>query len=269
MERNFEHLTQFAGLALGLLLIVRLLLLHLQRTYLIFSVFVIADLIGSALWMLRSWGGSPLSTIDYRLLWLTDRVVVWGLLLWTVVALLDAVLARYPGIATLSRKTLNFCFLGAVVIAALSAFPEYAASETAHKTISWKAHLVIAGLVAERVVFSIALLAMLAILAFLLWFPVEIPRNLVVFTTGFLIYFSVMNFALLARSFWSSDILPYASVAGSLVSVVCFAYWGLSISKRGEIASAGLYLNREAKQQERLMQRLELLNDSLLRAARR
>lgn len=268
MGMNFEHFAQYVDFGLGLLLIARLLALRLHKVYTIFSYFLIADLLGSILWIVRSIPGSPLRLLDYRLIWLSDRILVWGLLLWTVVALLEAVLVQYPGIVNMSRKVLHYCFLGSIGIAALSALPEYSASEGG-QAATWQDHALVAGLVAERVVFSIALLAILTLMTFLLWFPVRIPRNLVIFTTGFLVYFTVMNAVLLARSFWSHDLMEFASITGSLIAAICFAYWGLFISKTGELATATLHLVREPRQQERLMERLELLNDSLLRAARR
>ncbi len=51
------------------------------------------------------------------------------------------------------------------------------------------------------------------ILLFLLWFPVEISRNLVVFSAGFVVYFAAKTSLLLERSFWSHDSTRIVSMA--------------------------------------------------------
>ncbi len=122
--------------------------------------------------------------------------------------------------------------------------------------------------VGERTVSSAALLALLAVLSFLLWFPVQIPRNLAVFSIGFVVYFSFKNLVYLAMSFSPQNIVDFVSVTASIVATACFAYWALFISAAGEKAKTKLSIWKPADQ-EQLLQQLEMLNQSLIRSARR
>ena len=115
---------------------------------------------------------------------------------------------------------------------------------------------------------STALLALLAVLGFLLWFPVQIPRNLAVFNVGFLVYFSFKNLVFLAMSFSSQNMVRFVSVTASMVAAACFAYWAVFISAAGEKAKTRLSIWKPADQ-EQLLQQLEMLNQSLIRSARR
>ncbi len=121
----------------------------------------------------------------------------------------------------------------------------------------------------DRVISSTALLALLCVLCFLLWFPVEISRNLAVFTAGFVVYFAAKTSLLLGRSFWSHDINRIVSIATGIIVTICLAYWGIFISAAGERVRTRLGHLWRPEEQERLMGQLEAINASLLRASRR
>lgn len=265
---TFAHLAQYVDLVLGTILVIKLLRLRLHKVYGVFCLFLAVDLLSSAMWALWFIPGSPFKGLDYRLVWLVGRCIAWILTLWTILNLLDAVLAGFSGIAKISRAVFRWSFLAALVIAAISAVPEYTASgiNPEHANLE---NLVIVGLVVERVVASTSLIVMLSVLIFLLWFPKQVPRNLALFSIGFLVYFGVKNLVLLARSFWSHNIYDVVNTTASVVAGACFAYWALFLSSAGEQVQTKLSIHWKPDEQERLMHRLELLNESLLRTAKR
>jgi hypothetical protein len=120
---TFVQISQVLNIALGAMLVVRLVSLRLERVYRIFSLFLCCELIVSLVEFISS--VEPDFLPDYRIIWLTGRVVIWILTLWTVYALLGAVLAELPGILGLSRKVLNLTFL----------------AERTHTPIRWRKRL--------------------------------------------------------------------------------------------------------------------------------
>ena len=259
---SWVRIGQFVNLGLGLILMIRLLYARLERVYSIFCMFLAAEFIASLLSFLKKVASH--SFPDYRIMWLAGRAVIWVFTLWTVYALLDAVLAHLPGLLRFSRKLLNTVFVLAVVFGMLTARPEYSVSG-----LSGLGRAAGIGIVLDRVVSTIALLALLSILGFLLWFPVEISKNLIVFATGFLVYFSAKGALMLSRSLWSHDSLNLVSNIDMLISGACFAYWAIFISPQGEMVSIKMGHSWRAREQERLLGQLEAMNVALLRTAAR
>jgi hypothetical protein len=267
---NWEWIAQIVQVTLGFLLIARLLLLRLHRIYEIFCAFLLVDILGSLFWFIWNDSYSVRSHIDYRSGWLVGRVAFWILMVWTVYALLAAILANLDGIYRLSRKVLKISFAVAIIIGLLSAIPEYWASGVSGpKYTNPLDKLVGIGMIFDRVLSSAALLVLLAILILLLWFPVQISRNLAVFSAGLLVYFAAKTTVMLGRNFWSHDSTRGVGIAITFAMSVCIAYWAMFISRAGERVRTRPGHAWKPAQQERLMVQLEALNASLLRSARR
>lgn len=252
---------QYVVLVLGILLLVKLLASGLHKLYLIFCCFLAADLSGSVLWVVNT----SVPFVDERFIWLIDRVIVWIFMFWTVIALLDAVLKNYPGILRLSRNVLRGTLATVIGIGLLSAIPEYAA--TSHDHAGWLARSVTASFVIERVVSSVSLGCLLTVLIFLLWFPVEVPRNLAVFCVGFVVYFLIATGVLLANNYLSTHLRDFVSITANIVESACLAYWFLFISKSGEFTRSRLSIHWRGDDQNRLIAQLESLNQSLVRSS--
>jgi hypothetical protein len=273
---SFVQISQVLNLALGALLVIRLVSLRLERVYTIFCLFLGCELLVSLVEFFSSI--EPNLLPDYRITWLTGRVVIWILTLWTVYALLGAVLAELPGILGLSRKVLNLTFLAAGAVGILTVRPEYSLSGAAAYTDP-VARAVAVGFVLDRVVCSVALLALLLILGFLLWFPVQISKNLIVFTTGFIVYFAAKGSLLIMHSVWSHESLSSDTADQALrrlvsnlimfVSSACFAYWAIFITRQGETVPIRIGHLWQRHDQERMIGQLEAMNAALLRAAAR
>ncbi|MGI8962056.1 MAG: hypothetical protein ACR2IV_20320 [Bryobacteraceae bacterium] len=250
--------------ALCLALIIRLLLLRLHRVYRIFCLFLVSELSASLVADLKFL--APGSLPDYRIIWIVAQSVIWICTLWTVYALLDAVLTNLPGILGFSRKLLNGAFISAGILALLTAPPEYSVSGAA-EFLDPIARAVSIGFVLDRVLSTVALLVLVSILGFLLWFPVEVSKNLIVFSTGFLVYFAAKTALLLTRSFWSHQSLNLVSNLIMFISCACYAYWAMFISRQGENVPVRVGHSWRVREQERLIGQLEAINAALLRTA--
>jgi hypothetical protein len=265
MAHSWE-IPQFISDGLACLLVCRLVLLRLHAVYRVFCCFLIFDVISSGVAFVEL--GALNAVSAYRITWIGLRIIAWILSLWMVYALLDAVLANFRGILKFSRKLLNATFLLALVVALSTAKPEYTVGGLAASTVPIFRVLGLA-LVVERVICSAALLALIAILGFILWFPVRLPRNLVVFSIGFVAYFAINTGLILIEDFVSHAISQTVSNSLTLLLSLCYAYMAISITAAGERRSISVGHSWSAPEQQRLMRQLEDMNEALIRAAAR
>ncbi len=263
---NWSHIAQGVSDALTVILIVRLSTLRLRSVYRIFCIFLLFELLASLIIFLETVAHDP--RLDYRLTWMGLRVIAWILSLWMVYALLEAALATRPGILRFSRKLLNSTFVVAIAIALVTAKPEYSVQGLPVPMDSIERAVRIT-FVLERVISMTALLALISILAFVLWFPVPMPRNLAVFSLGFLVYFSAKTGLLLAYTFWSPRNAQLFSDGVIFVLAACFAYWTLFINAAGEKAPVTMGHSWHLGEQKRLLGQLEAMDSALARASRR
>jgi hypothetical protein len=261
------RLAELFSNALGIALIFRLLYLRLHSVYRVFCLFLLYELLASSVFLYEILAHD--ARLDYRLTWIAMRVTAWVLSLWMVYALLTAVLEKLPGILRFSRKLLNWAFPIAIVIALLTISPEYSASGLSD-SVQPIARAVGVAFILERVIATVCVLVLLGILGFILWFPVQMPRNLAVFSLGYVIYFGSETALLLIRSIWPQQNLNGAiSVATSFVLSACFIAWLLLINKKGEAVPVRIGHRWQLQEQKRLIGQLESMNAALLRAARR
>lgn len=250
---------------LSVCLILRLRALRLHSVYRVFWIFLLFDVVSTLIAMYELSGHD--SHLDYRLTWMVLRLPAWILTFWMVYAFISAVLHTLPGILNFSRKLLNYILPIAIGLAALSFKPEYTASglSTISDPIN---HVLGIAIVLERVVATIALLVFAAILAFVLWFPVQMPRNLAIFSIGLVFYFGAKVALLLIHSYVSHASADLVNNGISLTLSACYIYWGLFITKEGETVAVRMGHSWRKQDQKRLIRRLEELNAALLNAGR-
>jgi hypothetical protein len=270
---DWPSVAQYVELCLSVILIARLLSLGLHRVYRYFSFFLLADISGTLLWVAdRRLEGTPIY-VDYRILWLGDLAAIWIFTFLTVYALLDAILAQLPGILKLSHRVLNLSFLVALGVALGTALPEYRAAIMTEALPDRLGHLIAGAIVLDRVVATVALVTLLVITIFLIWFPVNMSRNLLTFFSGFVVYFSLracLNLAVSLRSNGAADFVRFTNLLSAAIVSAIFAGWAIFLSKAGETVPAKVRLAPWRKnEQDLLVAQLHAMNASLLRAARR
>jgi hypothetical protein len=253
----------------ALVLIIRLISFRvkLQNVYLVFCVFLGFQLLDSLVSLLE-FALRDRNFVDYRLSWMAFRVGSWAVSLWMVYALLSAILQSLPGILRGSRIVLNAIFSLALLVAILSASPEFSAvgikkfpDPIDRMLLSWY--------VFDRVISMAAILALVVIIGFVLWFPVQMPKNLALFSVGFLVYFGAKTALRLMRSYVSHDSLIFFSNGIGLVLAACLVYWFVSIKPASQNVQVRLGHSWEVEEQKRLIGQLESMNAALLRSSRR
>lgn len=267
---NFTRIVQLLSELLTIALVVRIVSLRLHSVYRVFCLFLIFQFLSSSVAFLELLLHNR--TLDYRISWMIMQSIAWVLWLWMVYALLKAILAKLPGILKLSQKVLNFVFPAAILIAVLTARPELYASRGAVALGRIDRALALT-FVLDRVIATVALLVLLAMLVFILWFPVQMPRNLARFSIGFVIYFAAQTVFLLFRNYQAYEVneqvRALVSNAISSVLVGCFVYWLAFLNSEGEISPVRMGHSWRADEQSRLIGQLEAMNAALVRGARR
>lgn len=263
---DWPHLAEAVSDCIALVLALRLLALKLHTVYRVFCLFLIFEVAASgvALWIQLA---NP-HAVDYRIVWLGFAPVGWILYVALIYTLLKALLEKFPGILNFSRKVLHFSFAAAAVIGVATAYPEFLAQERTVGPVQTLGRLVEAGMVGERIFSMVVALALIATLAFILWFPVRMPRNLAVFSVGFIVYFVAKTSLLLVYSFWPGLDLAVLNAATLLTISFCLLYFLIFINKAGEEIPARLGHAWNAAEQQRLIAQLEAMNAALLRAGR-
>jgi hypothetical protein len=252
---------------LSILLIIKLVVLRLHSVYRVFCAFLFFQVLSESVAFIEKF--TPLDNfMDYRITWLIMRLGSWTLSLWVVYALLRDILANLPGILSFARKVLLFIIPFAVVVALVTAQFEYSASGAAHLAFNLD-YLVSVALIFERLVTTIALLVLLLMLAFILWFPVTMPRNLVIFSIGLSIYFSAKASLILFHNFVGKERFPVMDGGVTLILCICLAYWITFLNRAGQYAPVIVGHRWHSDKQSELLHNLEHINAALARAGRR
>jgi hypothetical protein len=242
--------------------------------YVVFALFLAFQLVSAAEYLFLSHWFSQ--KVDYRLVWITSTAASWLFSLSLVYSLAKAVLAGLPGVFRFSRILLNSIFPLAIIGALLTVRGEYSI------TGAWRYsdpvdRFVTIGLVLDRAISMASVLVLVAILAFILWFPVRMPRNLAIMSVGLVVYFGSKTGLALLRSYAvpgtitrsSQDLRELISVGVNVVVVCCFLYWIIFIDPKGQTAQVRIGHSWRASEQGKLIQQLEALNVALLRNSQR
>lgn len=251
---------------LGATLMWRLLSMRLEHIYVVFCGFVAVELAGSSLVLVEAfWHPAP---FDYRAVWLVLTALMWVVKLWVVYSLLEAVLANLRGVLKFSKRLLNATFAAVAIGAIVSARSDISRILPSSGGFRLQS-AVTAAFSIDRVISTATLIAMLVILAFVLWFPVQMPKNLVLFSFTFVLDFAFRNALLLVRPSVSRQTAGFLSAADTTLLGICFLFWTLFLTPAGQRVQMRIGHGWEPSEQKRLVEQLETMNAALLRQARK
>jgi hypothetical protein len=196
--------------------------------------------------------------VDYRSLWLFLEPIHWILYVAVCYSLMQRLLADHPGIYSVSKKVLIGCFAVAGLVSILSGRIEYGASGLADLPVNL-------GLIIDRAVCTGALLVLLLTLSYLLWFPVEVARNVAFLSAGLAIYFASETALLLERNIWSPNSLRLVSTVLILISTACVVIWISFLNSAGEQRTVRPGHSWNPNDRQKLLTQLDALNSVLVR----
>jgi hypothetical protein len=121
----------------------------------------------------------------------------------------------------------------------------------------------------ERPILSSLLICVLLIMGFLVYYPVPIGRNVLVYLTGYAAYFigeATAIFLVNNRGHYSNRWMSDLTV---VFPVICLMFWLFCLNRRGEEKSVVVGHQWNPADEQRLRAQLDAINASLLRSARK
>lgn len=196
----------------------------------------------------------PLRSRLYRDLYLVSQALLVGFAALVVLELYSKVLRDLTGIAGIARRYIKVTLVVALVIAFLPLLVEKSEPTMMGYLFSYE----------QTVMLSLVVFLLLASV-FLVYYPVPLGKNVIIYLTGYTLYFlttSTLTFINNMGYIWNR-------VSGSLdmgVLVSCVLFWLFALSRRGEEKRLVVGHQWNLADEQKLRAQLDAINASLLRA---
>jgi hypothetical protein len=245
----------YLNLAAGTLLIACILWTRLFKVYPFFLAYLLADDAHQVAWIV--WGADPSRS---QTIYIAGDSLKLILMTFTIREVSRAAFEQYPGLAEFLKRISGY-------LAAAAAFVS-AGFVSLDPSQPWnQSHLLQHFYTLERTIYSTLLSYLLAVSAFMAWFPVRIRRNVAIYIGGFVAFFAshAAQMLLLNRTNRSAAWLGTITLT---VSLACVAAWivGIRAGAKETMTVTGVRWNAGALNQ--LTLQLEGINASLARFVR-
>lgn len=229
-------------------LLIRFSFTGLYKTYRFFFAYLIIVFVqGIAPFFLRRRSNT------YTVVFFLTEAMIVCLYACIVLELYSLVLRQLPGIATIARRFIRIAIAVAILISALLLTLERTPS-------NWIASF----FTFERPIVSSLLLFVCLITFFLARYPIALHRNVVYYTVGYAVYFTSKAAALLFRN-TGHEWDKFLSSALLGISTACLIFWTFALRSQPEPDQQAAP-RWKGPEEQRLLQRLVEVNNSLLRA---
>jgi hypothetical protein len=169
-------------------------------------------------------------------------------------------LLEHPAVASFARRTV----LAAMAIAAIVALSGITLDST---ILAGQSRAVHRFATFERSMNIVILLFLLLISVLLLWFPIRVRRNIVVYISGFVLFSASRSFGLLLYNLRPQDARLTSTILLGL-TLLCLLIWIVGIEPEGELATATPGYRRNPETMQRLSHQLDSINAALTRYVR-
>jgi hypothetical protein len=196
----------------------------------------------------------------YGKFFFATQPMAWILFVLVVLELFQLVLRNHAGIATLGKKALTWSLVLSVVISGATLLIEL-------QEIRPESAFLMNFFLLDRLVMSSLLVLLLCLVVFLTYFPVPLVRNIRVHASIFSAYFTVRTSLLFVVTLFGLETVKVLNIVGQMLAIACLLSWIFFLKPAGEIVPVR---HRPSSEQEaRLLAKLEALNETLLRSARK
>ncbi len=232
-------------------LVARVVLTGLFRTYPYFFGYLLVACLQALILSFLS-PGSP----NFVFPWLISQALLTCFGALIVLELYSLVLRDLTGIASTSRRYLRIC-LGLAILASL---PLLLLEQTPHGIVN-------TFMVIDRTLVTSLLIFVLLLTAFLVYYPIRINRNLVVYSIGYAVYFMAKASGLLFVNIIQARYRQFG-VGLVTVSTLAMLFWLVGLRREGEEKKITLGHRWNRENQDRVLAQLKAINASLLRGRR-
>ncbi len=250
---EFNSATSALSMAAEACLLVRLLWMGAARRYSCFFAYFLADIVQSLLLI-----GIPTYSSRYGYIYLGGQAVKTVFAICASVQLWLLALREYLGLAQLGRKVAMWMMGVALFLAAagLSLQPPLSAYQSVflHYFNAF-----------EGALDSMVVLFLLSATVFLLWFPVQVPRNVALLAGGFVFRLTQWWAGLLLVNQYPKA-AHSVSAAVLILELACVIFWVATLRRSGEDVTTITGHRWNPAEAERLMNQLDAINNRLERA---
>ncbi len=200
---------------------------------------------------------APFDSASYRYAWLVTESLLICFYVLVVLELYAMVLQNLSGMASLSRRYIQ----AALGIAVLASLLLLMAEKMRGGMV---AHL----FVFERAVVFSLMLFVLLLTAFLVYYPIPLKRNVIVYSAGYAVYFLAKATSIFVYDlgYYWNKILDNTWLPASLA---CMLFWLFALNRSGETRTVIIGHHWNPEDEQRLLTQLSAINTSLLRTARK
>jgi hypothetical protein len=248
MARTLD-LLMVAGTAI---LSVRLFTAGLDRRYRVFFCYLIFATLHLGVLASLKVGGDA-----YQYVWVLTEPLEWLFCVLVVLEIYALVLEDYKGLATVGRWALITAVLVALLASGISLMVPSHFAQSRLMTYYY---------VAERAVYFSLVVFLISILVFLMQYPINLSRNIIVHSMVFSVYFlgNTVLYLLLSTS-GTKSILAVTN-AFTIIALAALCVWLLMLRPAGELRKVSLRPHWMPGREEELVSQLNNLNAALLRA---
>lgn len=204
----------------------------------------------------------PRGTNAYGYYYFATQPIVWTLFIVIILDLFRSVFSEHPAIYTLSRKALTACIVTSVTIAVATLGFEL--RDPGVQTGFFETFLV-----AERTVALSLVVFVLLLMLILSWFPVPINRNALAHAVIFSFYFAAKAALFFSRNLFGVSFTRAANVGLLSVVVICLVAWLVFLVRQQDAKIVRSGVRRDPEAEERLMQQLNAINETLAGSVRK
>ncbi len=241
----------------------------LHRVYRVFAAFVLfrtvrelaLETLPAAWYGLHRVSYVRLGNNVYAWGWALTEPVAWVLQVLVVLELYSLVFQSYKGIASLGRWAVLAGIAIAVLLSSMT-LPAELSHSAEHYTVLRDYFVVSRGLHASLVIL------LLLITGFLVWFPVPLNRNVVLYSMVYALYFTTGALADLAYNLGGLATRNVVDLAHDSMELLCIGVWTVFLNRVGEAKTVVVRHAWTPEREELLVGQLAAINASLMRSAR-
>ncbi len=201
------------------------------------------------------------SSHAYFWLWVCTEPINWIFYVLIVWELCGLVLEKHPGLVTLGRWAMYSGLAVSVLISFLTLIPSLRSAGPQWQTTRYL-------LAADRAI-TLSLVIFLLLMMFLIKnYPVCLSRNVILHATLFTIFFISNTIGAIFQGFFGTPLYTAVDSALMAISALCVLVWLFFLTPEGEQSRVNLPHFAPADE-ERLLHRLNALNATMLRVARK
>lgn len=236
-------------------LVCKLLFSKLAPTYRFFFAAILLSIVRAVVTLRMDWTSEA-----YNRFWRATEPVTWLLNTLVVLELCALIFKEYRGIQVLGRRTIYGSLAAAVLISLILLAPTW--RHSSQPILSVQRFLMV-----ERGVDSALVILLLLLLVFLALLPIPLSRNVVIHSILYATYFLSGSIGIFIANVTSAGTTTVISACLMGVSFLCLTAWNALLSRAGETKVAVMPKPLPAAYEQRLVEQLESINATLLRAS--